>query len=63
MVQKEKRNGNAFLLKVKESNFVLNEIGCLWRNGLGQNMKAKKSCRRFMKDNLWTGILYVVGMN
>ena len=57
------RNGNTFLLKVKESNFVLNETSYLERNGLGQNLNAKGSCRRFMKGNLWKGILGVIRMD
>ena len=60
---KDIRNGNTLLLKVKESNFVLNETGCLERNGLGQNLKAKESCRRFVKGNIWKGILCVVRMD
>ena len=44
------------MLKVKEGNFVLNKTGCLRRNGLGQNLYAQESCR-FMKGNLWKGIL------
>ena len=31
-----------FLLRVEESNFVLNETGCLERNDVGQNLNAKK---------------------
>ena len=46
------RNRNAFLLKVKKGNFVPNETGCLGKNGLGQNLKAKESCRRFVNGNL-----------
>ena len=34
--------------------------GYLERNGLGQNVNAKESCRRFVKGNLWKGILCVV---
>ena len=41
------------MLRVDESNFVLNETGYLERNGLGQNLNAKESCRHFMKGNLW----------
>ena len=55
--------GTHFLLKVKESNIVLNETGCLEKKGLGQNLKAKKSCRRFVKGILWKEILYVVRMD
>ena len=51
--KKDIRNRSAFLLKVKEGNFVPNEIACLERNGLGQNLRAKESCRRFVKGNLW----------
>ena len=49
---KDIKNGNIFLLEVKESDLVLNETGYLERNGLGKNLNAKKSCRRFMKENL-----------
>ena len=60
MCKKDIRNGDAFLLKVYEGNFVLNKTGCLERNGLGQNLNAKEHCRRFVKGNLWKGILCVV---
>ena len=62
MCKKDIRNGNTFLLKVKESNFALNETGCLKRNGLGQNLNAKESCRRFVMGKRWKGILCMVRM-
>ena len=59
MSQKSIGNGNPFLLNMKKRNFILNEAGCLDRNGLGENLNAKESCRRFVKENLWKGILCV----
>ena len=35
-----------FLLKVKEGNFVLKEIGCLQSNGLGQNQTTEESLQK-----------------
>ena len=35
-------NGNAFFLKVKEGNLVLNETGCLKKKWLG----TKSACKR-----------------
>lgn len=43
MCKKDIRNGNTYLFSEglkKKSNFVLNEAGCLERNGLGQNLKV-----------------------
>ena len=54
------RNGHIYLLKVKESNFVLNETGYLETNGLEQNMNAKESFRTFMKGKILKEILHVV---
>jgi len=49
-------------MKVKEGNFVLNKM-VVWRDGLGQNLNAKESCRRFVMGKLWNGILGVVRMD
>ena len=57
MCKKNIRNGNIFLFKVKESNFVLNETEKKW---LGTNSECKGRCRRFVKGNPWKGILGVV---
>ena len=57
--KKDNGNGNTFLLKVRESDFVLNETGCLERNGCGQNLNAQESCRKwenFGKEfYIWSG--------
>ena len=39
--KKDTRNGNTFLLRVEESNFVLNETGYLERNGFGTKFEDK----------------------
>ena len=58
--KKDSRNGNTFLLKVKEGNFTLNKTDCLERNGLGQNLNVKENCRRFVVGKslefyVWSG--------
>ena len=61
MCKEGTRNGNTFLLKVKEGNFGLNETD--WREmAWDKNLNVKESCRGFMKWNLWKGILCVVRM-
>ena len=41
MCTKDRRNGNTFLSRVEESNFVLSETGCLERNGFGTKFEGK----------------------
>ena len=61
--KKDVRCGNTFVLKVKESNLILNETGCWERKGFGQNLNAKASRGSFVKGNLWKGILCVLRMD
>ena len=44
--KKNIRNGNTVLLRVEESNFVLNETGYLERNGFGTKFRSKRMLQK-----------------